>query len=112
MWDHLFGDVVAHGSDCVTPGMDPSSLAGNDVEGVQIGVEEEETNNEEGVGDQVYTEYTQYSSRLETLERSEGTFQCDFTDEVRNGNRQEPTQGHGATQGPSSGIGTSKEPQK
>ncbi|XP_020242772.1 uncharacterized protein LOC109820987 [Asparagus officinalis] len=124
LWDQLYSDVVANGLECVTPGMNPSSVVVNDVqsgnvERVQAGVEEEETNSEERVlgeyedsQDHVYSEYSQYSSHLENLERSEGTFWHEFSNEVLNADNQQPNQSQGVTQVPTSDRRTSKEPQK
>ncbi|XP_020253757.1 uncharacterized protein LOC109830803 [Asparagus officinalis] len=122
LWDQLYSDVVANGLECVTPGMNPSSVVVNDVqsgnvERVQAGVEEEETNSEERVlgeyedsQDHVYSKYSQYSSRLENLEKSEGTFWHEFSNEVLNADNQQPNQSQGVTQVPTSDRRTSKEP--
>ena len=47
-WDHLFGDVVADGVDCVAPSMDPSIMnvaqCGMSIEGEEeVGEEEDES---------------------------------------------------------------------
>ncbi|KAK7267426.1 hypothetical protein RIF29_20100 [Crotalaria pallida] len=51
LWDQLYGDVVANGSDCVIPSGDPNAVQSTNAQGVQEGDEQYETNNDERFGD-------------------------------------------------------------
>ncbi|KAK7273925.1 hypothetical protein RIF29_14992 [Crotalaria pallida] len=102
LWDHLYGDVVANGSECVAPSIDPDVQYRN-TEEFQGNDEENETNNEErfgeqeNFGDQAFSIYKQYSSRMESQERDNGGYWFDFTDEGYTDNTQENNHDHGAT---------------
>ena len=108
-WDHLFGDAVADGMNCVTPSMDLSRVnvvqRGLTTEGEEESGEEEDRNIEEdngedeNIGDYIYSQYR----RLENLERRENSFWHDFVHEVNNGSygsNQAFNQSYGGIQGP------------
>ncbi|GER49316.1 zinc finger C3HC4-type RING finger family protein [Striga asiatica] len=83
-WDRLFGDTIATGSACVAPSATHESL--NNKEPVNI---DDDEDNEEDVnlvdGNDTYSTYSQYTSRLEGLEQEENGFWNDFVATV-NGN--------------------------
>ncbi|KAK7250694.1 hypothetical protein RIF29_33285 [Crotalaria pallida] len=119
LWDQLYGDVVANGSDCVTPSVDPNVVQSANAQGVQEGDEQYETNNDErfgdceDIGDEIFAEYQRYATHLENIEKGGGDIWYDLTtDEMQDGNTKPLNQGLGATRVPRSRIRTAKGPPK